>query len=371
MRTFYDAGIVGGGVIGLMSAYFLSKAGLKVAVFEKGKIGCGASSASAGMLGAHTETERADAFFRFAEESAALYPGLSAGLLEETGIDIQLVYNGMLKLAMTAEEAVSLKDRAGKEPDVEWLSRESVLKKESNLTENLQGGLFIAKDGQVSPSALCRALSIAVRINGGTILEGAAAGRIQRTEPSHYEISAAGETHFCEALVITGGTWSGQLFEGLGISAPVHPVKGECLSVVPNGFRLASTVFHDSCYLVPKSDGSIIIGATMEEGNWRAEPTIQGMSSLMEKAVSIMPCMKRSVFQKAWAGLRPGTQDEKPYIFKHEGIKNLFVAAGHYRNGILLAPKTGEMVTDLFFGRQVKPEYEREFGLNRRTEVKL
>ncbi|MGP1906663.1 glycine oxidase ThiO [Metabacillus sp. JX24] len=370
MRTFYDAGIVGGGVIGLMSAYFLSKAGIKVAVFEKGKIGCGASSAAAGMLGAHTETERADAFFRFAEESASLYPGLSAGLLEETGIDIQLVYNGMLKLAMTAEEAASLRDRAGKEPDVEWLSRDSVLKKESNLTEDLQGGLFIAKDGQVSPSALCRALARAVQINGGTILEGAAAGRIQRAEPSHYEVSAAGETHYCEALVITGGTWSGQLFGEVGISAPVHPVKGECLSIMPDGFRLASTVFHESCYLVPKSDGSIIIGATMEEGNWRAEPTIQGMSSLMEKAVSIMPCIKKGVFQKAWAGLRPAASDAKPYIFKHEGMKNLYAATGHYRNGILLAPKTGEMVRDLFLNRPVKEEYEREFGLNRRTEVK-
>ncbi|MDX8289628.1 glycine oxidase ThiO [Metabacillus indicus] len=369
MKTFYDAGIVGGGVIGLMSAYFLSKAGRKVAIFEKGKVGCGASSAAAGMLGAHTETEKADAFFRFAEESGALYPALAAELLEETGIDIQLVYNGMLKLAMTAEEAVSLKDRAVKEPDIEWLSRESVLKKERNLTEYLQGGLFIAKDGQVSPSALCRALARAVQINGGTIFEGAAAGRM-RAEPSHFEISAAGETHFCEALVITGGTWSGPLFEELGISAPVHPVKGECLSVMPDGFRLASTVFHDSCYLVPKSDGSIVIGATMEEGSWRAEPTIQGMASLMEKAVSIMPCMKKSVFQKAWAGLRPAARDAKPYIFKHEGMKNLYAATGHYRNGILLAPKTGEMVRDLILSRQVKPEYARAFGLNRGTEVK-
>lgn len=371
MKPLFDAGIIGGGVIGLASAYYLAKAGLRVAVFESGKTGSGASSAAAGMLGAHTETEKDDAFFRFAKESQALYPKLAHDLLLESGIDIQLQYNGMYKLAMTAEEADSLKKRAEIEKDVEWHSKEKVQEYEKGITDAIYGALKIEKDGKLTPAALCKAFTKAIQLMSGKIFENTPVYKVSRFEGSHYEIETPQDTFFCEALILANGTWSSRLIKEFTRNLFVHPVKGECLSVTMKDGKLSSTVFHESCYLVPKLDGTIVIGATMKEGTWNTEPSVQGIAALMNKAVKIMPAIEDASFQRAWAGLRPGTADSKPFIFKHQGIPNLFVATGHYRNGILLAPKTGEMIRDLFFNRPAAEEYVHAFRMDRAAGVKL
>lgn len=365
MKPLYDAGIIGGGVIGLSTAYYLSKSGLRVAVFESGKTGSGSSRAAAGMLGAHTETEENDAFFKFAKESQALYPELAQDLLLESGIDIQLQYNGMYKLAMTAEEAVSLKKRAELEPDVEWHSKEYVLKNEPDLIAAIHGALRIEKDGQVSPVLLCEALKQAILQMNGKIYENTPVYKINRFNISNYEIKTAQGDYLCESLVLANGAWSSCILEDFARNAAVHPVKGECLSVSLQGCKLSSTVFHESCYLVPKLDGKIVIGATMENGNWNQEPTIKGISALMEKAKKIMPVIEHAHFHKAWAGLRPGSIDGKPYIGRLSSMPNLFVAAGHYRNGILLAPRTGVMIRDLFLNRTIDSEFIHAFQIIR------
>lgn len=370
MKPLYDTGIIGGGVIGLAAAYYLSKSGLRVAVFESGKTGSGASRAAAGMLGAHTETEENDAFFKFAKESQALYPGLAQDLLSECGIDIQLQYNGMYKLAMTAEEAMFMEKRAELEPHVEWHAKEYVLKNEPDLIETIHGALRIEKDGQVSPVLLCEALKRAIMQMNGKIYENTQVYKINRYDISHYEIQTVQGDYLCESLVVANGAWSSYLLEGFAQNTAIHPVKGECLSVTLDGCKLRSTVFHESCYLVPKLDGKIIIGATMETGNWNQEPTIRGISSLMEKAKRMMPGIERARFHRAWAGLRPGSVDGKPYIGRLTGIPNLYVAAGHYRNGILLAPRTGVMIRDLVLNRTLDSEYIHAFQLKRSAEVR-
>lgn len=371
MKPLFDAGIIGGGVIGLASAYFLAKAGIRVAVFESGKTGSGASSAAAGMLGAHTETEKDDAFFRFAKESQALYPGLAHDLLLESGIDIQLQYNGMYKLAISAEEADALKKRAETEGDVEWHSKEKVLRNEEGISDAIYGALKIEKDGQVNPAALCKAFTKAIQLMNGKVFENTPVYNITRIEHSHYEIETPQDLFFCEALILANGTWSSRYIKDFVRNISVYPVKGECLSVTLKEGKLSSTVFHESCYLVPKLDGRIVIGATMKEDTWNTEPSVQGIAALMNKAVKMMPAIEKASFHHAWAGLRPGTADGKPYIFKHQGIPNLFVATGHFRNGILLAPKTGEMIRDLLLNRHVNEEYVHAFRMDRALEVRL
>ncbi|OHR74404.1 hypothetical protein HMPREF3291_18005 [Bacillus sp. HMSC76G11] len=371
MKPLFDAGIIGGGVIGLASAYFLAKAGIRVAVFESGKTGSGASSAAAGMLGAHTETEKDDAFFRFAKESQALYPGLAHDLLLESGIDIQLQYNGMYKLAISAEEADALKKRAETEKDVEWHSKEKVLRNEEGISDAIYGALKIEKDGQVNPAALCKAFTKAIQLMNGKIFENTPVYKISRIEHSHYEIETPQDRFFCEALILANGTWSSRYIKDFVRNISVYPVKGECLSVTLKEGNLSSTVFHESCYLVPKLDGRIVIGATMKEDTWNTEPSVQGIAALMNKAVKMMPAIEKASFHHAWAGLRPKTADGKPFIFKHQGIPNLFVTTGHFRNGILLAPKTGEMIRDLFFNRNVNEEYVHAFRMDRALEVRL
>lgn len=362
MATHYDAAIIGGGIIGLSTAYHLAKKNVKVALFESGKAGKKASQAAAGMLGAHAELDKPGVFFDFARASQSMYPTLVDEVMEISEIDIDLKTGGILKLAYSEEDIVR-GNQMNRLNSVVWKSRDEALAMEPSVSESILGASFIEDDVHVEPAKVCKAFAKSARLLGADIYEYTPVTGIN-TESEVITIKSQNESYSADHVIICSGVWSGRFFQQLGLRKKLYPVKGECLSVWNEDIALKRTLYHDHCYIVPRKNGRLVIGATMKPGDWDEEPTLGGISAVMQKAAAMLPAVTRMKIDTFWAGLRPETEDHTPYIGKHPNDKRVLFAAGHYRNGILLAPATGSMISDLVLGKKVNPEWEDAFAIN-------
>ncbi|MCA1058674.1 glycine oxidase ThiO [Rossellomorea aquimaris] len=355
MAKQFDVLIVGGGVIGCSIAYQLSKRGKKVLVMEKNRLASKASKAAAGMLGVHTELTGGSPLYRLAQNSRNLYPALAQELKEVTGMDIEYVENGMIKLARTEEEAqnlVTVASQTEQDEQVEWLSPLKLSAFEPHLSKQVAGGLFIPRDGNVAAPKLTEALGLAsVRLGADVkeytdvydfIVEGS---RITGVQTSIGSYSAS-------EIIVAGGAWSQSLLGKIGLTLHSFPVKGECFSVKCPRELVERTIFTEGCYIVPKVGGRLLIGATEHANTFDESISVSGMMSLMKKATEILPDLIHTDWEKAWSGIRPQTHGGLPMIGRSERWEGLSIATGHYRNGILLAPITGVMMADLLEGKE-------------------
>ncbi|MDA7026121.1 glycine oxidase ThiO [Bacillus sp. CLL-7-23] len=365
MKKHYEVIVVGGGIIGTSIAYHLAKAGKKTAVFESGEVGKKATHAAAGMLGAHAECDKPGTFFQFARASQQVYQQLTIELKNNSGIDIRRHDGGILKIAFTESDRERLMRMAALD-SAEWLTAEQVVDMEPDVTKDIIGANFIADDVHVEPIAVCKAFAKGARLFGADIFEYTPVIAIDTD--SGVQIQTALGTVEAEHIVIACGVWSGPFFKQLGINKSFYPVKGECLSVWNDRIPLVRTLYHDHCYIVPRHNGKLIIGATMKPKNWDERPELGGIKAIIEKAKTMIPEIDKLKIDRCWAGLRPATVDGNPYIGHHPINNRILFAAGHFRNGILLAPATGEMIRDLIIGQPVKPAWIEAFKLER-TEV--
>ncbi|MEW9673187.1 glycine oxidase ThiO [Ammoniphilus sp. 3BR4] len=356
MRSIYDVAIVGGGLMGSSIAYQLSKRGKKVVLLEKGRLASQASGAAAGMIAAQAEMGfDTGPLFDLAIKSRAMFPVLAAELKELCGIDVGLVRKGMLKIACSLEEEEALHREmvAQKKEDqrVEWLTQKELRIREPGLSDSIRGAIYLPDDGQVLAPELSLAFARAAAILGTDIREFVEVeslviddNRISGVVTNHGQVT-------CEQVIVTAGSWSGRWLERMEIRLPVYPVKGECFSVLTPTPLLESTIFSHGCYLVPKRGGRLVVGATMIENTYNREVTVEGIATLIEKAKRLLPGIVHAEWEKAWTGLRPQTPDGLPYLGEHHQCKGLFVATGHFRNGVLLSPITGELMADLMEGK--------------------
>lgn len=346
MRSTYDAVIIGGGVIGCSIAYQLSKRKKKVLLLEKGRVGEKASSAAAGMLGAQMEFGVDHPFYPLAKTSREMFRTLSQELYEISGMDIELIEKGIYELAFTEEEVFQLQRRGETEflygENIRWLSSAELQDREPALSNSVRGALFFPNDGQVSPVKLTEAYLKAAKIMGTEVREQTEVIKLVQNKKRITGVETNTETIHAEHVILAGGVWSSKLDSAL----QMVPVKGECVSFKADNPLLTGTVKYKECYLVPKRHNRIVIGATSILGTFDEKVTFTGMFQLMERARQIVPGIRESVFEKAWTGIRPQTQSGKPYIGPHPEWEGMFLAAGHYRNGILLSPVTGKMIAD-------------------------
>lgn len=346
MSKTYDAIVIGGGVIGCSIAYHLSKRQKKVLLLEKGSVGERASSAAAGMLGAQMEFKVDDSLYPLAKMSRQMFRKLSQELYEVSGIDIELMEKGIYELAFTKEEGDRLQQRAERDTlhgeDVSWVSSSQLQKREPAISKRALGALFYPNDGQVSPVQLTKAYVEGAQFYGTEIKEQTEVVQFIHSGNKVTGVQTYTETIFADHVILAGGVWSGELLPELHMI----PVKGECLSFTTSDPLLTGTVKYNGCYVVPKRNNRIFVGATSVPFTFDEKVTFAGIFELMERAKQIVPGLNEAVFEKAWTGIRPQTKDGIPFIGHYPQHEGLLVATGHYRNGILLAPATGKMIAD-------------------------
>jgi glycine oxidase len=346
--------VVGGGVIGCSVAYHAARRGAKVALLEADEIGAGASGAAAGMLNAQAEAHEPGPFLDLLLKSRTMHRSLAEELYEETGLDPECVWSGTLRVALdepfarTLARTHSWQREAGL--SAHWLDKDEARELEPGLSPEAVAALYLPEDGQVNSPRLVRALALAAIRKDASVTEAERVTglltdgeRVTGVRTARWEILAG-------SVVLAGGSASGSLATHLGLHLPVHPVKGEILTVTVRSNAARANVWGDRCYLVPKRDGRVIVGATEEVRVYDRRPTLGGVAKLSGAATRLLPEISSATFASAWGGLRPGTPDGLPFLGGVEGIKGLFLATGHYRNGVLLAPVTGEVVAALALG---------------------
>ena len=363
-----DVVIVGGGVIGCAIARRAAKEGLSVVVVERGTPGMEASWAAAGMLSPLAEADRPGPFLDLLLAARETYPAYAAALREETGVDVAYADEGTLYAALREEDEAELEARwrwqSAAGLPVERLAEEEARRVEPALSPAVRAALRFPGDHQVDNRALAFALWSAASRAGAAFRLGLNAVRLLRDGGRAAGIACAGgERIAAGAVVLAGGAWAGRL-DGLPRPLPVEPVHGQLLALEAEPPLFRHVVDTPRCYLVPRASGRLIVGATVERTGDRKAVTPWGLRRLLDGAVEAAPALEHAPLAEAWSGLRPGTPDGFPILGPDPDLPNLVYAAGHYRNGILLAPLTGERV-GAFLSRGEWCADVRPFGIGR------
>ncbi|TWT08080.1 glycine oxidase ThiO [Planococcus sp. CPCC 101016] len=371
MKKTYDAIVIGGGVNGGAIAFNLAKRGMKVLLLEKDGLASKASGAAAGMLGAQAELDGEGPLFQLARTSRGMFTDLADELKMTSGIDIGLVNKGMLRLALTdweQQEHHRISEIHKQNGELaELLTGEEARKREPALSNEVIGAMYLEKDGQVAALQLALGFLKSASALGCVIKEYV---EVHSFHFSNGKVTgvATNEGDFMSSnVVVTGGAWSEKLLMKIGLQLKMYPVKGECFSVRTEVPLLSSTIFTPGCYLVPKKGGRIIVGATVIPNTFNQQVTVEGISLLMGNAKKLVPSISLAEWEGAWAGIRPQTADGLPYLGEHPDYRGLFIATGHYRNGILLSPITGEVMADLIEGKSPSADIS-SFRIDRTTK---
>jgi glycine oxidase len=369
-KRSFDVVIVGGGVIGLSCAWRLAQRGARVAVVERGHPGEGATRVAAGMLAPVGElTFGEPELLELTLAAARIYPEFVAELEEASELSTGYEQLGALHVALDRDEAAQLRRvhdlQRSLELEAEWLPPRKCRNLEPGLTPSFHGGVFAPGEAVVDPRALTRALvaacaSAGVEIRAGcevdaAILEkeriaGVRARKRGDLGRLHHTYTASDEAEFhAGTVVLASGAWSGAAnWLPEHARPPVRPMKGQVLELrrrdnePPARHILAS----ERVYLVPRSDGRLIVGATVEEMGFDTAVTAGGVHELLREAYRLLPDVAEMELLDAVAGLRPGTPDNLPLVGPG-AIDGLVLATGHFRNGILLAPLAAQTVADL------------------------
>ena len=363
--------IIGAGVIGLGIAWRLAGRA-EVTVFDRGKAGAGASYAAAGMLAACCEAEPGEeALVALGRESQARWPAFAEELFRASGIDVELRREGTLVLALTADDQAEITHRLEFQRrldlPLEWLSAVATRAREPHVAGKIAGALFSPQDHQVDNRKLAQALRIAAEAAGAKIHEErpvreivVESGRANGVALENGTIATA------DFVVLAAGAWSRSI-GGLPPDRrpPVRPVKGQMLALRMDAASplLSHVLWAPGAYLVPRRDGRLIVGGTVEEKGFDDTITAGGMLTLLEAAWRAIPAVENLPVDEIWVGHRPGSRDDAP-ILGPGPLQGLFYATGHHRNGILLAPVTADAMARMVLDDVVDPAVK-PFGLER------
>lgn len=361
-----DVAVVGGGLIGLSIAWRLARAGRAVTVLERDTIGAGASLAATGMLAPAAEHEPgSDPLLPLALDSLRLWPEFRDALQAASDRAIDYRADGTLVLAVGREEVerlrfrYDLQRRSGLEAT--WLPGSEVRRLEPGLRPSVTAGIHCPRDHQVDPRLVMDALTEACRRAGVILAERTPVTALDWSGGRVTGILASDLVVAAETVVLASGAWSGE--GGLlpdALALPVRPLKGQSLALrtTARTGTLARMVWTEQVHMAPKSDGQLVVGATVEDCGFRPGVTAGGLYALLEGARRVLPGIEEMEVEAVWSGYRPTSDDDAPIL---DAIApGLVAATGHHRNGYLLAPVTADAIAALVL-RGALPEVARPF----------
>ena len=354
--------IIGGGVIGLLVARELAAAGAKVTLVEQGQCCRESSWAGGGIVSPLYPWRYSPAVTALASQAQQAYPQLVTQLLDETGIDPEFERTGLLMLDAKDEEE-ALQWAATNDKALYPVAPSFIYDREAELAPGFGKGLWMPDIANIRNPRLGQALLGSLQRNPHTrirentrvlslhtITSGTSRGR----RVSHVEVLCEGVVELlgAEHVIITAGAWSGGLLETLDVSLPVVPVKGQMLLFRPPRRLLETIVLTDGRYLIPRRDNYLLMGSTLEHTAFDKSTTEEALQSLRRSAEALLPALAECRVERQWAGLRPGAPDGVPFIGRVPGIDNLYVNAGQYRNGLVLAPASAQLLVDIVLERR-------------------
>ena len=356
-----DAIVVGGGVVGSAVSYALAREGISSILLERDEIAGHASGAAAGMIHPLGEASGIGTFLTYALRSFALFPELIAELRDRSGVDPEFNPCGALEVATNERSERELKQRVEvfAEHGAEWLDA-ATLRAELPVAPEARGAFWSPREGCVRSPLLCRALTGAAAQLGAKIETGVGVVGLLREGTRVVGVATPSAEYRGNTVILCMGAWTPVFSTWLGAdySLPIEPVRGQILSLTSPQSGLRSTVTGPGVYLVPRRDGQVVVGATEERVGFDCRVTADGLAQLLAAAAQLLPVLGNCTFRSAWAGLRPATPDRLPVIGAVPGSEGLLLAAGHYRNGVLLAPITARLVADLMLGKELPPDAE-------------
>jgi len=351
-----DVLIIGGGIMGTSAAWELARHGVRCLVLERSVPGAEASSAAAGILGAQAEAHAPGPMTELCLASRARYEKFAASLSRETRIDVGYRQCGVLRVGferaavtkLSAQSAWQSKQRLA----VERLNSRALTALEPALSPLISGGVRFAADSRVEPRALLRALHIAALARGVRFQSGAFVRRIALSDGRAVGVVLDdGNELRAENVVVAAGSWT-SLIDGLGLPpGKVIPARGQIIELELPAPALSHVVFGPGAYLVPRDDGRLLIGSTLEFVGYEREVTAGAVRDLLTHATALVPSLERAALRDTWSNFRPYTKDELPLLGRTQ-IPGLFLSTGHYRNGILLAPISAEIVRAAVLGQR-------------------
>ncbi|MCI0822524.1 MAG: glycine oxidase ThiO [Chloroflexi bacterium] len=364
-----DAIVIGGGVIGCSIAYYLSKAGIKVTLLERGQIGMEASNAASGVLSTPL-FKSGDPYSRMSVESLGMFPDLQQELQETCGVDIEFARCGELGLAMAEDEAGEYQDLAMKVAEAggnaRWMDFDSLHDYEPQVGPEILGGFYMPEVCRVNNQRLSLAFARSAEWHGARVLQSTEVVGLVRSGLQITGVRLSDDEVYADNIIMAAGPWTRALAEGVGGDIPVRPVRGLNLNLQPVGRSFRSVIHGSLGMLVPRADGSVIAGVTVEEAGFDCRVTAGAVQEILAIVTSLVPSLRDAKLNWALAGLRPGSPDDAPMMGPVPGWDGLLVATGHYRNGILLSPITGKLIADYVAGKE--PELIEHFSLRRFRE---
>lgn len=351
--------IVGAGIIGLATAFELSRRGALVTVFDQRQIAGGATQASAGILAPYTEAHGRQSLFELTVRGLAVYEDFVGRVRAISPLAFEYQRAGTLEVADSPQRAAELADRLtapwASAAGLEWLTAGELRARVPGIASGALGGLRCAVHGHVAVESLVRAVADAGERHGVVFQVGSAVECVSLDRPG-VRLSVGREALDFDRVVLCGGAW-GPLLDPLGaLAGRIRPVRGQLVRLHAGERSFREVLWSSSCYVVPWEDGTVLVGATSEEVGFDERATAEGVRQMLDAAERLVPPLARATFVNVRVGLRPGTADGLPILGPSPDPRVIY-AAGHFRNGILLAPLTADLVAHYISDGALDPAF--------------
>lgn len=344
-----DVLVIGGGVIGLLTARELALCGAGVTLVEMGDIGRESSWAGGGIISPLYPWRYVESVTALASWSQRAYPGLCTTLNDETGVDPELIRSGLLILDNEEIDQALVWGR-DQGAGIQVLDGGDLHAREPGLGPRPDQALLMPAVSQVRNPRLVRALRqclegrVAVREKEEVLDVLVTQGRVRGVRTPQGDLAA-------DRVVVCTGAWTARLLERFGSKPQIEPVRGQMILFLARPGQINHVTLYRDRYVIPRRDGHILIGSTLEHTGFVKETTGEAKEALYRSAVELFPLLKRTPIEDHWAGLRPGSPSGIPYIGAYPGTEGLYLNAGHFRNGVVTGPASACLVTDLILGR--------------------